>query len=106
MANYIVELSFAIIAIITAIIVYKWNSNTTNTFNLVDAILGIDGKVSLFKISQAVSLSVSTWGFVILVQQGKLTEWYFTAYMSVWATANVIKTVAAQINKGDNASSN
>ena len=106
MANYLVELSFAVISIVAAIILYRWNKSPSNTFDLIDALLGTDGKVSLFKISQAVALTVSTWGFVILTQQGKLTEWYFTAYMSVWATASVVKTVAAQLGGGGNASPN
>lgn len=106
MDHYLVELSFVVISIIAAVIIYRWHNSPANTFDLVDALLGADGKVSLFKISQAVALSVSTWGFVILIQQGKLTEWYFTAYMSVWATASVVKTIAAQLGGGGNASPN
>jgi len=91
--NYLTEISFAVLAMIAAIILYRWQSNASNTFDLTDILLGDDSKASLYKVGQALALSVSTWGFVILVQQGKLTEWYFTAYMTVWAGANVARTI-------------
>jgi hypothetical protein len=103
MDHYLVELSIAFLALVASFVLYKWHTNSSNTFDLTDILLGPDGKVSLYKVSQAVALAVSTWGFIILIQQGKLTEWYFTAYMGVWAGANVVKTVAAQITGGSNA---
>jgi len=42
---------------------------------------------SLGRVGQFVALLVSTWGFVALTVEGKLTEWYVTAYMLVWAGA-------------------
>lgn len=47
-------------------------------------------KVSLFKTGQLIALIVSTWGFVVLIQRDKMTEWYFTGYMASWAAANLL----------------
>jgi hypothetical protein len=69
-----------------------------------DALLDDNGKVSSFKVGQATALVVSTWGFVVLVQQDKLTEWYYTAYMTVWAGVSLAKNM---FNTGaQNASTN
>jgi hypothetical protein len=46
-------------------------------------------KVSLVKLGQFVALCVSTWGFVVLVQKDKLTEWYFAGYILSWVGANL-----------------
>lgn len=49
-------------------------------------------KPSLPKIGQVVALLVSTWGFVILVMKGELTETYFMCYMSVWSGSAALET--------------
>lgn len=93
---YLIEGSILIIALLIGLLIYRWNASKENTFSLVDALLGDDGKASLFKIGQAVALATSTFGFLVQVQQGKLTEMYFTTYMTIWATANVVKTIFAK----------
>ena len=80
-----VELSILFVSIILSVIIYKWHTNPENTFNLAHALMDDTGKTSLFRIGQAVCLISSTWGFVVLIQQGKLTEMYFTTYMGIWA---------------------
>ena len=95
MDNNIVGLSFLSILLVCVLIIYVWNKAEDNTFRLIDALLGPDGKLSIYKLGQAVALVVSTWGFVILTQQGKLTEWYFSAYMGIWVTAGVVKSVTS-----------
>lgn len=44
-------------------------------------------KVSLSRFGQLTALIVSTWGFITLTSNDKLTEWYYTSYMMVWAAA-------------------
>ena len=61
-------------------------------FDLSDLITGDNGRVSLSKCGQASALVVSTWGFVVLIQQGKLTEMYFLGYMTVWSGARLMQT--------------
>jgi hypothetical protein len=106
MVNYSVEISLAVISLVVCAILYTWQKDKSNSFDLMDALLGEDGKASLYRIGQATALITSTWGFIVLIQQGKLTEWYFTAYMTVWAGANVVKTIFAQPSGGTNAGTN
>lgn len=44
---------------------------------------------SLYKLGNLTALIVSTWGFVYLTLHDNLSEFYFTAYMSIWAATNV-----------------
>lgn len=55
-------------------------------------ILERTNKPSLPKIGQIVALLVSTWGFVILVMKGQLTETYFMCYMTVWSGSAALET--------------
>ncbi len=48
------------------------------------------GKVSLFKLGQLAALIVSTWGFVVLIERDKMTEFYFVGYMLAWSGANIL----------------
>ena len=86
--------SLFVLALIAGLTLWSWQK-AANNFDLMDVLVGDDGKASLFKIGQAAALAVSTWGFVIQVQQGKLTEIYFLTYMGIWTGANLAKTLTA-----------
>lgn len=58
-------------------------------------------RASLFKVGQVTALIVSSWGFATLVQQGRITEWYFTGYMITWAGANLAKKFIDTKSKDD-----
>lgn len=75
--------SLLVIAIVVGTILIIWQRRHPN-FDLADLITGPNGKVSLKKMGVASALIVSTWGFASLVQQGKMTEFYFIGYMAVW----------------------
>lgn len=75
--------SLIFLAVLAAWVLYRWQKSHP-AFDLADIITGENGKVSLKKIGVAVALVVSTWGFATLVQQGKLSEFYFIGYMAVW----------------------
>ncbi len=66
-------------------------------FTLTDLLTGDNGRVSLRKFGALIALFSSTWGFVTLVEQGKLSEWYFTAYIGVWAAQKVASDIATAI---------
>lgn len=72
------------LALIALLLLVRWQRSHPE-FDLADLLTGDNGKVSLAKFGQAAALVVSTWGFAVLVQQGKLTEFYFIGYMTVWA---------------------
>lgn len=91
--NYTLEISLALITIVICVLLYRWQTNPNNTFDLTHALIGEDGKFSLFRAGQATALIVSSWAFIILVQQGKLTESYFYGYMGVWSGVNLAKNL-------------
>ena len=94
MNNYfLTEISLVIVTLAVCFLLYTWQKNPNNTFDLTDALLGEDGRVSLYKIGQAAALIVSTWAFIILVQRDKLSEYYFYGYMGVWSGINLAKNL-------------
>lgn len=100
MIQYSTEISLAVITLVICIILYKWHNNSANTFDLTDALLGPDNKVSLYKIGQATALIVSTWAFIIMVQKDKLTEFYFYGYMGIWSGINLAKNIFGKAQDG------
>ena|ERR1700684_3046369 len=45
---------------------------------------------SIHQLGQVAALGISSWGFIVLVLHGNLTEVYFTTYMGIWAGANAL----------------
>ena len=79
------------VALFAALLIHSWQKSHPE-FDLADLLTGDNGKVSLSKFGQVSALIVSTWGFVVLVQTGKLTEFYFIGYMTVWTGAKLIQS--------------
>ena len=84
-------IALLLLALLAALILHAWQKSHPD-FDLSDLLTGDNGKVSLSKFGQVSALIVSTWGFVVLVQQGKLTEFYFIGYMTVWTGAKLIQS--------------
>jgi hypothetical protein len=58
-------------------------------------------KVSLSKVGQLAALLVSTWGFVVLIEKDRMSEWFFMGYMLAWTGANLAnKMVTKSDGKG------
>lgn len=83
----------ALVPIVTlcAWVLFRWQRSHPD-FDLSDLLTGDNGRVSLSKFGQVSALVVSTWGFIVLVQQGKLSETYFFGYMTVWTGAKLIQS--------------
>src|ERR1700682_1553506 len=47
---------------------------------------------SVHQLGQITALIISSWGFIVLVLHGQLTEVYFTTYMVAWAGANALNS--------------
>lgn len=84
------------LALVALLVLFRWQRSHPN-FDLADLLTGDNGKVSLAKFGQVSALTVSTWGFAVLVEQGKLTEFYYIGYMTVWAGYRLVQ---AKIDKG------
>lgn len=86
-------------ALVVVSVLVRWHLDPDNGFKLSDLIVDeATGKLSLFRTGQALALLVSTWGFVVLVRTGKLSEWYFAGYMLAWAGANLAKVALTAKN--------
>ena len=96
MSEYMPNLTLLLIALLVGLVFLCWQKSHP-AFDLADLLTGDNGKVSLKKFGQAAALVVSTWGFAVLVNQGKMTEFYFVGYMAVWAG---LQLVQAKIDKG------
>lgn len=91
MIEYVPVLALMVIILLIGVALSRWQ-RSHEKFDLADLVTGDNGRVSLSKCGQAAALAVSTWGFVVLVQQGKLTETYFLGYMTVWSGARLMQT--------------
>ncbi len=103
-----IELSKPVFGIILALLLVlvvlelrKWDRDADNRFRFQDLLLK-DGKASISKCGQFCALCVSTWAFVYLTIADRLTEWYFTFFMTIWATAKgADKALDIWASKGD-----
>lgn len=78
------------LAVIAAVVIgWRATHNKDTRFDFEELFLDELGRTSLYKLGQFIALVFSTWGFVYLTLEYKLSEWYFTAYMLAWAGANV-----------------
>lgn len=91
LATYGPTVTLTILAILAFWLIRSWQKSHPN-FDLSDILTGDNGKVSLSKMGQAAALVVSTWGFVVLTQQGKLSSEYFIGYMMVWTGAKIAQS--------------
>jgi hypothetical protein len=65
------------------LLMIKWQLTPNNGFDLRDIICS-DGRLSSSKVARFGAFVVSTWCFVYLTANDKLTEWYFMGYMAAW----------------------
>jgi hypothetical protein len=94
MNDVLPTLALSVIVALVGVVLYIWQRNQ-NAFDLKDMLVGADGKASINKFGQATALVISSWGFITLVQNDKMTEWFFIGYMSVWSGVNLAKTIFA-----------
>lgn len=74
-----------VLMLIVILVGLIWNLNKSDgTFDLNDLFVDVDGKASTSRISTVVALILSSWGFVHLTLNDKLTEWYFMGFMGIW----------------------
>jgi len=71
------------LVIIGAVLV--WWHIKDGEFDLRDLLLDTKTRrVSIEKVGMVTALITSTWGFVSQIQDGKMTEWYFAGYITLW----------------------
>lgn len=68
---------------------YKLNKDPRNTICFVD-LISVGGRLNERKVSRFGAWLISTWGFMYLILNGKLSEWYFVGYMGAWVANALI----------------
>ena len=74
----------ALLGILASVLAWKATHSGESRFNFEEAFLDTNGKTSISRIGMFSALVVSTWAFVYMTVDGKMTEWYFTGYMGAW----------------------
>lgn len=90
-------LMYVILAMVLGCAVYllrKIDRDNKNNYSLMDLIVS-EGKIQERKVTRLGTWIVSTWGFVYLIIEGKLDEWYFVGYIGSWV-ANAILSAKHQ----------
>lgn len=82
------SLLLALLMLIAVLTMIAMHRNPNDTFDIKD-LVSKDGKLDEKKFTRFGAWVVSTWGFVYLIVNDKLSEWYFIGYMGAWV-ANAI----------------
>jgi hypothetical protein len=66
-------------------VIYVLNKSNKADFQFEDLLVEPKtGKASVSKLAQIIALVTSTWAFIALTLDSKLTEWFYVSYMGVW----------------------
>ena len=84
------NLALSTIAIAALIMLWRWTRSHPE-FHLSDIIPGDNGRVSSTTFMQTGGWLVGTWGYVTLIQQEKMSEWYFVGYMTMCFGVRIAK---------------
>lgn len=68
---------------------YKLNKDKNNTIYFVDLIT-VNGRLNERKVCRFGAWLISTWGFMFLILNNQLSEWYFVGYMGAWVANALI----------------
>jgi hypothetical protein len=83
---------YSILSLLFLVIFYalwKLNQDNKSPISIID-LVAIDGKLNERKFSRFGAWIVSTWGFIYLIVNDKLSEWYFVGYMAAWVANALI----------------
>lgn len=80
---------------------WKLDHDPNNTINFID-LISVNGRLNERKVSRFGAWIISTWGFMYLILNGKLSEWYFVGYMSAWVANALIGKAIKDPNGEEN----
>lgn len=92
-SNDIMYIILTIILVSCTVYLIRLNNDKRNSIYLLDLVTTA-GILNERKLTRFFTWLVSTWGFIYLLTDDKLTEWYFIGYMGAWvANALIGKTL-------------
>jgi hypothetical protein len=70
--------------------VWSWHHDDKNNFDLQQVLVdNTTGKVAIEKVGFMTALAIGSFGFIALLFQEKMTEWYAGLYMGTFAVARL-----------------
>lgn len=78
-----------IVVVFLLLLLWVWHRSSRSTVDLKDLVCR-DGRLDEKKFTRFGAWIVSTWGFVYMVMDAKLSEWYFVGYMGVWVSNAIL----------------
>ena len=92
-SNEIMYVILTFILVSCTVYLIRLNNDKKNPIYLLDLVTTA-GILNERKLTRFFTWLVSTWGFIYLIADDKLTEWYFIGYMGAWvANALIGKTL-------------
>ena len=79
----------------------KVDKDKKSPYSVMDLIAD-NGKIQERKVTRFGTWIVSTWGFVYLIIQDRLDEWYFVGYMGVWVANAILAKKMSTVKEDDN----
>lgn len=86
------EILYTVLALFFCTTVYalwRLNQDKNSTISIID-LVAVGGRLNERKFSRFGAWIVSTWGFVYLIVNNQLSEWYFVGYMGAWVANALI----------------
>ena len=80
---------------------WKLNKDENNTINIIDLVT-VNGRLNERKVSRFGAWIISTWGFMFLILNNQLSEWYFVGYMGAWVANALIGKAIKDPNGEEN----
>ena len=87
----IVSVGFLIFtALVVILVAFSWHTDKDVRFDLREVILdSATGKIAIEKVGYMTALTVSCWGFVSLMLEGKPIETYATLFLGTFAITRI-----------------
>ena len=92
-SNDVMYIILTVVISLCTIYLIRLNNDRKSMVYLIDLVT-TNGILNERKLTRFFTWMVSTWGFIYLLADDKLTEWYFIGYMGAWvANALIGKTL-------------
>jgi hypothetical protein len=88
--QHIAYVLLAIMVLVAAVSIYRYEKNPSNNFNLVDLLLE-DGRLSKWSLIIMLAFAIHSWALVVWVLRFSASTQDFLAYGGVWITPLIAK---------------
>lgn len=98
----IMYIVLVLLVLLCTVYLFRLNNDKKNNIYIIDLITE-NGHLEERKFTRFGAWLVSTWGFIYLIIEQELSEWYFVGYMGAWvANALIGKSLSITEKQKDN----